>query len=86
MTDRGQGAIGTARFFLALIVGAVLFWILSAVTTPVLDRAANATSNATANQATGWHESFIGMVPVIVLLAAFISVIVAAVYYREVLR
>jgi hypothetical protein len=85
MDTRAQ-SIGIARFFLVLGVGAVCFFIASQVTSPVLDRAHNSTTNATANQATVWFRDVIDLLPLLILFLALLSVIVLAVYQREVLR
>jgi len=84
MNDRAQGAIGITRFFLTLIVGGILFWILSDVATPTLAGAKDTTSDAQANQATTWLQDFVGYFPMLVLGLAFLSIIVYAVYTREV--
>lgn len=83
MDNRAQ-AIGLARTFLALAVFAILFFIIESVTTPVLNHSANATNNATANQATEWFREGIGLLPAFVLVIAFFSVVVYAIYVREV--
>lgn len=83
MDNRAQ-SIGLARTFLALAVFAILNFIILKVTTPILDHSANATSNATANQATEWFRQGIGLLPAFVLVLAFFSVVVYAVYVREV--
>jgi hypothetical protein len=85
MDTRAQ-SIGIARFFLALGVGAIAYFILDHVTSPVLDRATNSTGNATANQATVWFTDIVGLVPIMILFLAFLSVIVLTVFQREVLR
>lgn len=85
MDNRAQ-AIGIGRFFLALGVGAVVWWITDQVTDPVLSRAANSTNNATANQATTWFTDFVGLMPAIIAVLAFLSVVVLAVYQRELIR
>lgn len=83
MDDRAQ-AIGIARFFLALAVGAVLYYVVDRVTNPVLDQSANATGNATANQATGWLRDSIGLMPTLILVLGFLGIVVLAIYQREV--
>jgi len=82
MDSRAQ-SIGIARYFLALIVGAVMIWIVDKVTAPVLSGAQNATTNASANQATTWMQDFIGWLPVAFLLLGMFSLIVYSVFIRE---
>lgn len=83
MNERGQ-SIGIARFFLALGVGGVLYYIAERVTTPVLDRAGNTTTNATANQATMWMRDAVDLMPVLILVLAFLGGILLALWQREV--
>lgn len=85
MDTRAQGAIGIARLFLALIVGAIVFWIVSLVSDPLLNGSRNATTNQTANTATDWLGMGVDYIPVIMLLISFFGVIVGAIYVREVL-
>lgn len=84
MDDRAQ-SIGISRLFLGLVVGAICYFIAEQITTPVLDRAGNATTNATANQATEWFRAGVDLFPVIIAILAFLSVVVLAVIQREVL-
>lgn len=86
MNQRAQGAITTSRAFLVLAVGAIVYFIVDRVTDPVLNRAANETTNATANQATMWFRDGVQLIPVFILVLVFIGAIVVAVYEREVLR
>lgn len=83
MNNRAQ-SIGLARTFLALGVFAILYFIIDRITTPLLNHSTNATSNATANQATEWFRQGIGLLPAFVLVLAFFSVTVYAIYVREV--
>ena len=82
MDDRAQ-SIGIARFFLGLIVGAVCIWLMNLITTPLLNRAANQTNNATANTATTWLSDWIGWLPIGILLISFMGLIVYAIFVRE---
>lgn len=84
--DTRAQSIGISRFFLTLIVGAVLFWIASRITTPVLNDAMNATNNATANQGTEWFRTAINWIPILIVFLALFSIIALAVFQREVLR
>lgn len=83
--DRRGQSIGISRFFLALVVGAVVIWIVNLITSPILNRASNATSNASANQATVWLSDWFNWTPIFFLLVSFIGVIVFAVYRREII-
>jgi TRAP-type C4-dicarboxylate transport system permease large subunit len=85
MNDRGQ-SIGIARFFLALMVGAIMYWIATLVTDPLLAGSRNATNNATANQATQWFEQGVAAIPLAVTLIAFVGIIALSVFMREVDR
>jgi hypothetical protein len=84
MHNRAQ--IGLVRFFLSLGVGAIVVWIVTEIGSPILSGAENATTNGTANQATGWFQTGADYLPVIFLFIAFFGVIALAVFQREVLR
>lgn len=83
METRAQ-SIGLARTFLALAVFAILYFVIDAITGPILNHSTNATTNATANQATEWFRQGVGLLPAFVLLLAFFSIIVYSIYVREV--
>jgi len=85
MNTRAQ-SIGISRYILALVVGAVLVWILNLVTSPILAGAANTTSNTQANQATTWFQQLVSWVPIAFVLISFVGIIVYAVFVREVGR
>lgn len=82
MDTRAQ-SIGLARFVLALIVGAVMIWIVQRIGGEILPGAKNATSNSQANQATVWMQDWIGWLPVGFLLLGLFSIIVYSVFIRE---
>lgn len=82
MDARAQ-SIGIARFFLGLIVAAIMWWILQDTTDPVLTRANQTTTNTTANQATQWFSQGVAWFPIFALLVSFMGLIVYAVYIRE---
>ena len=84
MDERAQ-PITISRLFLGLLVGAIVFWGIELVTDPLLSRASNTTSNATANQGTTWLTTATDWFPVAVLIISFFGVIVGAIYAREVL-
>jgi len=85
MNDRAQ-SIGIARYFLAFIVGAIVYWIADLVSSPILDGAYNATQNETARQATQWFEQSVSYMPLAMALISFLGMIALSVFYREALR
>jgi hypothetical protein len=85
MDTRAQ-SIGIARFVLSLVVGAVMFWIVSLVTDPLTSRAMDTTSNQSANTATGWFQTGVQNLPLIFALISFMGLIVYSVFVREVGR
>lgn len=80
---RGQ-AVGYSNFFLALLVGAIMFWIVEAVTSPILSTARDHGTDPVAEQSTTWVTQFINMLPVMWLLIAFFSLVVLAVFLRKI--
>jgi Na+-driven multidrug efflux pump len=84
--DERAQSIGIIRYVLALIVGAIVVFIVWTVTDPILMRAGNATTNTTANTGTQWFQTASGYLPVIFLGLSFFGIIVIAVYQREVFR
>jgi len=84
MDTRAQ-SIGISRFFLALIVGAIVTWLVWLVTDPILSRASSTTNNSTANQATQWITSGTEWLPVAFLLISVFGLLVYAIFSREVL-
>lgn len=85
MDERAQ-SIGISRYFLGIVVGAVLFWILSFVALRLLDRSATSTNAEYANQGTEWIRQAVLYWPYFVLLVSFFGLIVFAIYVREVRR
>lgn len=85
MVDRAQ-SIGIARFLLGLIVAAVVSWILTLVTAPLLERAETTTGSETANQGTQWFTQGVEWFPIFALLVSVLGLIVYGVYVREVSR
>ena len=85
MDDRAQ-AVGIARYFLALMVGAVVTWIVWEISIPLLDQSANATNNATAQQGTEWLRTGINNLPIFFLGVSVFGLVALAVYQREALR
>lgn len=85
-TDTRGQPIGLGRFFLSLIVGAILIFIVATVTSPILDRARNTGQTQTAADATSWFQSAVDLLPIVFLLIAFFGILAVAVFQREVLR
>jgi hypothetical protein len=85
MDNRAGVSIGISQFILTLVVGAFVFWIVSLITDPILSRASNSTTNASANQATTWLSDGIGYIPVAVLLLSALGLVLLAIYRREIL-
>jgi len=83
MDTRAQ-SMGIARFLLGILVAAPVIWIVNDVTDPILDGAANATSNTQANTATTWMQDWIAWFPVLFLLISAFGLVVYAVFVREV--
>lgn len=83
--DTRAQSIGIARYFLTLLVGAPVVWIVWEVTGRILPGAKTATSDAQANQATTWIQQGIDYLPIWILLLSFFGLLVLAIYQREVL-
>lgn len=84
--DTRAQAMGIARFFLALGSGAIVVYIVTKVTTPLLDTAAERGSGQVATTGTDYLRQAVDFMPVAVLLVSFFGVVAAAVFAREVLR
>lgn len=82
---RGQ-SIGIARFFLSLIVAAIVGWIVELVATPVLQGTLDASNNAQANEATNWFLTGVDYLPIAFMIIAFFGLITLSIFQREVLR
>jgi hypothetical protein len=82
MDTRAQGSISIARFGLALGTGAVMIWMIGLVADQVLPKAEGDLSPAR-QQGTTWLEQGIDLIPLAILLIALFSVIILAVYQRE---
>jgi len=85
MNERAQ-SIGISRYILALVVGAVLIWIVKLVTDPILSGARASTNNTKANQATTWFGQLVDFLPVAFVLISTTGIIIYAVFIREVGR
>lgn len=84
--DNRAQAIGISQMLLGLLVGAVLFWILSAVTGPLFKFAGNASSDPVANQGTTYLQQGVEFFPIAVLFLSFFGLISYAVFTRGVMR
>lgn len=82
MDTRAQ-SIGIIHFFVSLGVGAIVFWIVSEIGSPILSGAESATTNGTANQATGWLQTGLDYLPMIFLFIAFFGITALAVFQRR---
>lgn len=85
MDNRGS-ATGIARFFLALLVGAIVTWIVYEITNPLFSHVKDSGGDPVQQTATGYLEVFQANLPVIFLLFAFFSLLALAVFQREILR
>lgn len=87
MDDRAQ-ATGIANFFLALLVGAVMSWIITSITTPLFDHADEtvAASDQVGATATNYFKIFITNFPMLFLFFSVFSILALSVYQREFLR
>lgn len=84
MDTRAQGAIGTARLFLALGVGAVGIWILNETAVPILNFAAQQSSDPVATAGNSYLTSGVEFLPALFLFISFFGTVAGAVYYREI--
>lgn len=84
--DRRAQATGIARFFLGLIVAAVMVWIIGLTADPLLGRASNSTTSSTANQGTTYLQQAVDWWPIFALLVSVFGLVVLAIYRREVRR
>lgn len=83
-TDRAS-SIGIIRFFLSLIVGAVVTWIVWEVANPILDGARESTTSPEAAQGTEWFQLLVDNLPITFLMIAFFGLIALATFQRQVL-
>lgn len=86
MMDERAQAIGIARLFLSLTVGAVVFWIVTKVTDPVFDSAREQGTDEVSSQGTIWLQEGVNHIPILFLIIAFFGLIAYSVYSREVTR
>lgn len=84
--DNRASAIGISRFFLALLVGAVVYWIVESITEPLFKYSADSSSDPVAMEANNYLQTFGGHLPIIFLFFAFFSLLALAIFQREFLR
>lgn len=85
MDNRAQ-AIGISQLFLGLGVGAVVFWIVSEVASPMFDIAKEQGSGEVATNGTTWLQQGVNFLPIVFLMISFFGLIAYSVYTRGVLR
>lgn len=81
MDNRGQ-ATGIANFFLALIVGGVVSWLVATVTHPLFQHLDYDSLGGNAAYAGTILQDYVAYFATIYLFCAFFSLIVLAVYQR----
>lgn len=79
-------SIGTVRYFLALVVGAFGFWLVSLIADPMLSGARDTTNSTTAHQGSNWLEAGVNFLPIAFLLIGFFGIVALAIFQRERLR
>lgn len=84
--DDRADAIGNARLFFSLFVGAAVIFIVNEVTGPLFAEAKEDGSGQVATQGTTWLQEFGEFLPIAFLLIAFFGTIAYSVFKREVLR
>lgn len=84
LEDTRAQAVGYSNFFLALLVGAIMFWVVDAVTSPILATARDHGSDPVAEKSTGWITEFINTLPLMWLFIAFFSLVVLSVFLRKI--
>jgi ABC-type arginine transport system permease subunit len=83
MNSRGQ-SVGIGQFLLTLVVGGVVIYLVTVMGKAILPGAQKATGNETANQATTWLQTVPDLLPIIILVIGFVSLIVLAIFQREI--
>jgi len=86
LQDTRAQSIGIAHLLLGLGVGAIMFWIVSEVTSPLLDMARQQGSGEVATNGTTWLTQGVEFLPVAFLMISFFGMIAYAVFTREVMR
>lgn len=81
MDDRAQ-AIGIARLFLALLVGAIVIFIVNTVGGKILDHAGQSGSGQVATTGTNYMTQAMQYLPIAFLFISFFGLIAYSVYSR----
>jgi len=85
MDDRAQ-SMGIARAFLSLLVGAVLFWIVKEVTSPLFEHVnGQTTPGSKAAEGTTYLQQGVDFLPIAFLMIVFFGLIAYSVFAREVI-
>lgn len=84
LRDIRAQSIGISQLILSLVVGSIVIYLVTVMGDAILPGAQEATTNSTANQATGWMMQFQYMVAIVIMLISFFSIIVLAVYRSEI--
>lgn len=82
--DNRADATSISRLFLGLIVGVVVFWIVSLVTEPLFAHTSEA-SGEVATKGTAWLQEGINFMPTMFLIISLFGIVAYAVFTREVL-
>lgn len=83
MDNRGQ-SIGIVRFFLSLIAGAFMAFIVYQIANPILERADATDAGQMGNQGTVWIQSGVDFIAIVFLGIAVFGLLILAIYQREV--
>jgi len=85
MTDT-RAQTGITRFFLSLIVGAMLAYVVGQVVSPLLQQAGEASAGTPAAPATQWFATINEWLVVVFLGVAFFGLLSLSIYQRGVGR
>lgn len=83
MNDRGQ-ATGLGNFVLAIVIGAIMTWIIQMLMTylgPLMEAEAN---DPTARTAYAWSTAFLDNVAAVFLFTAVLSLLALSIYQRAI--
>lgn len=83
-SERAQ-AVGIANFLLALVIGAVVSWITTSITDPLISGVKETGTDPVATQSTNWIVIYLNNQPVVFLITAFFSLVALSIFQREVL-
>lgn len=82
--DMRASATGISNFFLALLVGAIMSFLVSTIAEPLFDHVGDRTAatDEVGPQATIWLETVVTHQPTLFLIIAFFSLLALAVFQR----